>query len=135
MEPVVEGELGVWNTGDRNGLYALQLLVVNQDQRVEVATIQITVDNQSPKVKIIYPTNGQVIRSANGNITIRVDASDNLELGSVDFYLDDELVKRVTHAPFALPLKVKKGTHTLRVEAYDRAGNSDIDSINFLVER
>jgi hypothetical protein len=131
----MEDQLGEWDTGDTNGLYALQLLVVNQDQRVEVATIQVTVDNQNPEVRIIYPTNGQVIRSADGNITIRVDASDNLELGSVDFYLDGDLIKQVTRAPFVLPLKVKNGTHTLLVEAYDRAGNSADDSVHFVVER
>jgi membrane peptidoglycan carboxypeptidase len=134
-EPVVDSQLGQWDTGDTNGLHALQLLVVYQDQRVEVATIQVTVDNQAPEIEIIHPTRGQVIQSTDGNITVRVDASDNLELEDVDFYLDGELVKGVSQAPFVLPIRVKTGTHILRVEAHDRAGNGNEDTLRFVVER
>lgn len=41
--PVSEGVLAEWDTTGLNGLYAVQLLVVYADERVETATIQVTI--------------------------------------------------------------------------------------------
>jgi hypothetical protein len=46
--PVEEGLLGEWDTQGLSGLYAVQLIVVRADQRVESAVIQITVDAAQP---------------------------------------------------------------------------------------
>ncbi len=43
--PVEDGILGDWDTSGLNGLYAVQLVVVRADQRVETAVIQVTVNN------------------------------------------------------------------------------------------
>ena len=43
--PVEEGLLAEWNTEGLSGLYAVQLQVVRDDQRVETAVIQVTVGN------------------------------------------------------------------------------------------
>ena len=42
-DPVKNGLLAEWNTGDLSGLYAVQLQVVRSDQRVDTAVIQVTV--------------------------------------------------------------------------------------------
>jgi membrane peptidoglycan carboxypeptidase len=42
-ESVTNGLLAEWNTSDSNGLYAVQLQVVRNDQKVDTAIIQITV--------------------------------------------------------------------------------------------
>jgi hypothetical protein len=42
-EPVIEDELTEWNTEGLSGLYAVQLQVVQSDQRVDTAIIQVTV--------------------------------------------------------------------------------------------
>jgi len=42
-ESVTNGLLAEWNTSDSSGLYAVQLQVVRNDQKVDIAIIQITV--------------------------------------------------------------------------------------------
>jgi membrane peptidoglycan carboxypeptidase len=42
-EPVTKGLLATWDTKGLNGLYAVQLQVVRNDQRVDTAIIQVTV--------------------------------------------------------------------------------------------
>ena len=44
--PVTDGLLAEWNTSGLSGLYALQLQVVRNDQRVDTAIIQVTVKDQ-----------------------------------------------------------------------------------------
>jgi hypothetical protein len=58
-EPVQDNQLGVWDTTGLDGLYALQLVVVDQDQKVNTSTIQVTGDNQPPEVAIRSPLAGQ----------------------------------------------------------------------------
>jgi hypothetical protein len=41
---VEDGLLAEWDTSGLNGLYAVQLVVVYADQRVETAVIQVTID-------------------------------------------------------------------------------------------
>jgi hypothetical protein len=40
--------LAEWDTSGFNGLYAIQLVVVRSDQRVEIAVTQVTVNNPQP---------------------------------------------------------------------------------------
>jgi hypothetical protein len=44
-KPVTNGLLAEWNTNGLNGLYAVQLQVVRNDQKVDTAIIQVTVSN------------------------------------------------------------------------------------------
>ena len=41
--PVENGLLAAWDTSGLSGLYAVQLVVVRSDQRVETAVIQVTI--------------------------------------------------------------------------------------------
>ncbi|MDP1845493.1 MAG: hypothetical protein Q8L09_01955, partial [Candidatus Moranbacteria bacterium] len=41
--PVENGQLAEWDTSNLNGLYAVQLVVVRNDQVIETAVIQVTV--------------------------------------------------------------------------------------------
>jgi len=41
--PVINGPLAEWDTTGLNGLYAIQLVVVYEDQRVETAVVLVTV--------------------------------------------------------------------------------------------
>ena len=53
--PVEEGVLGVWDTSDLDGLYAIRLAVQRADNQVETGIIQVTVDNTPPQAGIFYP--------------------------------------------------------------------------------
>lgn len=134
-QAVVEGELGVWDTRGLSGLYAIQLLVVGQDQRIETSIIQVTVDNQPPKALILYPAKGEEISSSQkSTITLQANASDDLALKSVEFYIDETLVDTVTQAPFAVPWRVRLGAHNLVVVVTDLAGNENEASTEFVVK-
>ena len=134
--PVSNGELAVWDTTELEGLYALQLLVVDQDQKVKIFTTQVTIDNQSPEISIRYPEEGQVFTyPEDRTITFEVDASDNLELAAVMFYLNDILLSSLKSPPYAVPWEARIGDHTLRVRAFDLAGNTSEETIKLEVTR
>jgi hypothetical protein len=135
--PVADGRLAVWDTQGLNGLYTLQLLVVGEDQQVETTTIQVTVDNEPPEVSIRFPAPGQRYNNPPGasGLTLQADASDDLELARVEFFIDGELVAARESPPFAVPWEGTLGAHRLRVRATDRAGNTSLAEITFFVER
>ena len=45
-EPIANGPLAEWDTSKLSGLFAVQLQVVREDQRVDSAVIQVTVKSQ-----------------------------------------------------------------------------------------
>ena len=131
--PVTEGLLGRWDTTGLNGLYALRLMVVRSEQRVDQAVVQVTLDNTPPQVAITYPQGGQTISAAQEpQVALQVQASDPF-LKDVAFYVDDVLVGRSNLAPFGVVWASKAGRHTLRVVAADRAGNTAEVKISFTV--
>jgi len=123
-KPVQNGQLGIWDTIELNGLHALQLIVAYDEDRIESTTIQVTIDNQAPKVVIRYPDDGQEFSiSDNREITIQTEVSDDMDLAEVEFFIDGEIVSTLTSQPFAIPWRLKIGDHILRVRASDRARN------------
>jgi hypothetical protein len=131
--PIESGNLATWDTTDLNGLYAVQLLVVRMDQRVDSDVIQVTIDNQPPEVSILYPEDGKEL--SGGQITFQVNASDNLNLKAVSFYIDNRLIGSLTQAPFASVWQSTPGPHRLRLEAADLAGNTSKTEIQFTIVR
>ena len=43
--PVINAPLAEWDTEGLNGLYAIQLVVVYEDQRVETAVVLVKISN------------------------------------------------------------------------------------------
>lgn len=118
-----DGDLAVWDTEGLDGLYAIRLTVIDQDQKVHTATIQVTVDNTPPQVKITYPAADQEIRSIKGNITLQAEIEDTGGLKTVEWWLDGERVSTQTGAPFVYLMPATSGIHTLQLIAADSAGN------------
>lgn len=60
------------------------------------------------------------------SITLKAQASDNLGIVKVQFYIDGNLVSTDTLAPYAVTSKIRGKTqnHTLSATAFDAAGNS-----------
>ncbi|HBX68991.1 MAG TPA: hypothetical protein DEH25_06325, partial [Chloroflexi bacterium] len=124
-----------WDTSKLNGLFAIQMIVLRDNRKVDTATIQVTVDNLPPEVSIPYPENGQTFQYEFGKeITFRAEANDNIGLKFVVFYVGDRELARQSQPPYALPWRAKPGEYTLRVEALDLAGNTSEVSIDFSVE-
>jgi membrane peptidoglycan carboxypeptidase len=133
-EPVTEGRLAVWDTTGLDGLYALRLLVIYEGQRVRQAVTQVAVDNTPPQVAILYPQPAQEIDlQAEPQVIFQVQASDPY-LARVEFYVDRRLVATLSEAPFTYGWTARRGSHTLRVVAADRVGNTAEAEVEFTVE-
>lgn len=135
-QPVINGVLGVWDTQGLSGLYAVQLLVVRTNQRVDRFVTQVTVDNQPPQVSLTNPPEGQVFwLSKKPSLLFQVEASDDLEIKQVHFVLDGKLLASLSKPPYALPWQIPPvGRHILRVVAVDLAGNKSETVATFEVK-
>jgi membrane peptidoglycan carboxypeptidase len=135
FRPVEDGKLGTWVTSGLDGLYALQLIVLREDQRVDTTTIQVTLDNTPPEVSITYPNNLDTLSgTSEKTITFLVDAVDNLGLEAVEYYLDGRLISTQNRPPFAYAWSSRTGRFTLTVKASDHAGNTGQAEMTFTVE-
>jgi membrane peptidoglycan carboxypeptidase len=132
QEPVVDGTLGTWQTAGLSGLYTLQLLVVRQDQSIEKAILQVTIDNTPPQLTLLRPLDEQQVKiSAGSKVLLQAEASDDVELARLEFYIDERLVATLVEAPFNVLWSGQPGEHTMQVIAYDLAGNSTQDQLDF----
>jgi membrane peptidoglycan carboxypeptidase len=128
--PINDGVLGAWDTRAQDGLFAVRLQVVRQDQTIETATIQVTVDNSPPLVQLIFPQPGDRIQAGGLPVLFQVEASDNVAVQKVEYRLDGRTLGVSDQSPFSLSWQPTAGQHTLVVTAYDLAGNHS-DSIPF----
>jgi len=93
--------LDYWDVSELDGLYTLQLRVVENSQNYKDATIQVTVDNIFPTVELVYPPDGKVyVVEDDEYVNIKADATDNVSMDRVEFYLDDQLIDTSTVAPY-----------------------------------
>jgi membrane peptidoglycan carboxypeptidase len=122
---VEEGVLADWDTSQQpDGLYALRLVVVRQDQQVSTSVIQVTVDNTPPTVQAAYPLEGAEIKQPElGTLILQAQASDIIGLQRVEFWLDGSLLGSLSAAPFSYPWQAAAGAHRLQIKVYDKAGN------------
>ena len=92
------------------------------------------VDVAPPEVAITSPSEGSAI---GGTITVQVDASDNVGVERVEFYIDGDLAYTDDTAPYEYEwdtTSVADGSHTIRAVAYDAEGNSGEDEVNVVVD-
>jgi membrane carboxypeptidase/penicillin-binding protein PbpC len=134
-QTVTDGLLGRWDTSKLNGIYALQLVAVQEDQSVRRDTVLVTIDNQPPEIELGSPFQGEEISSSERpNVVLWVDVSDDLGISSVEFYLDNRLLTTFVQPPYGISWKCLPGKHTLRVRAMDQAGNTSEELVQFVVE-
>lgn len=76
--------------------------------------------------------------SSNGTLTLSADASDNVGVVKVEFYVDNVLKGTVLFSPYTQQLNssaLSNGTHTLIAKAYDAAGNIGVsEPVSFVVD-
>jgi membrane peptidoglycan carboxypeptidase len=133
-KPLTEGVLGEWDTTGLDGLYALRLMVVLTDQIVEQAVVQVALDNTPPQVAIFYPQAGQELSaSQEPQVALQAQVNDPF-LANVEFYMDRVFVGESDLAPYGVFWQAKVGSHTLRVVAIDRAGNTAEATLAFTVK-
>jgi len=80
-------------------------------------------DATSPTVKLTAPAANSTV---SGSVSVTANASDNVGVKKVDFYVDSILASSDTTAPYGFTFKttdVPDGEHLLMAKAYDAAGN------------
>jgi len=121
--PVSDGQLGEWDTTGKNGLFAIRLVVVHKDNRIETALSQVTVDNLPPVVTIINPQEKAAVSGAKP-VFMQAEISDTSGISLVKWQIDDKPVGDGTQAPYIFEWNQPiRGSHTLTVIATDKAGN------------
>jgi membrane carboxypeptidase/penicillin-binding protein len=135
QEPVQSGMLGRWDTSGLDGLYTLQLIVVDQEGQLTTAAVNVTIDNQPPGLTVILPEEGQQVEGSSSGVVLQVNAEDNYGVASVSFYIDDQLLLSQSTPPYSTRwYGGKPGAHELYTEARDYAGNvSSSPTITFVI--
>ncbi|MGQ9492455.1 MAG: transglycosylase domain-containing protein [Anaerolineae bacterium] len=84
-----------------DGLYTVQLVVIEGSGNQRSASVQVIVDNTPPTVEIIHPLEGAIYTLESDEwVNIQVDAIDNYAMDRVEFYLDEQQIGFSTVAPF-----------------------------------
>jgi hypothetical protein len=91
--------------------------------QVETAVIQVTVDNTPPAVRITAPQNGAKLAQGKTSIVLQAEASDEVGIQRVEFWMDGTLIGESRSAPHILLWLPTPGNHSLLVKAQDTAGN------------
>ncbi len=134
--PVTAGKLGVWDTQGLNGLYTLQLQVVDKENRVETALLQLIVDNTPPALNILFPQNeGTYSMKEYPSMTFQIQGSDDLGIQRMEVFLDGKKLQILTQPPYALPWRTNPGSHRIKVVIYDLAGNRSQAEAFFTITR
>ena len=92
-------------------------------------SIDVIFDNTPPTVSISSPSSGSSISEPYSNISI--NATDNLSLKNVKFYIDGELIRQDDAAPYNFrfyPHGISQGSHVFTAMAEDMAGNKTTSS-------
>ncbi len=118
-----------WNTMTvANGAHTLTATARDAAGNTATASIAVTVGNPTdstpPAVIITSPAMGSTV---SGNVSVLVNASDNVGVVKVALYVNGALTATSTAPPFTTKWnsrKAKPGAHTLQVTAYDAAGNA-----------
>ena len=137
---VTNGLLETWDTAGLEGVYTLQLSVVQNNGNTRQVPVPVFVDNVTPTIKITYPYTDDVFIAVtegdNDKIRIQAEATDNAAMGKVEFYMDGNLLGESSVPPYNIlwpivltPTITADGwqmittTHILTATAFDAAGN------------
>ena len=122
--------MATWDTNRvANGTYILSARAVDLagnsgTTQVSVSVTNVVRDSTAPVVEITSPTAGQ---NVSGNVTVAARVVDDVGVTRLELYVDGVLTGSTTSAPFTTKWNARRasgGAHTLRLKAYDAAGNS-----------
>ncbi|MEP7294954.1 MAG: Ig-like domain-containing protein [Burkholderiales bacterium] len=129
-----------WDTSAlSDGAHTLQVVAADAaGNSTSAAPVSVTVSNAPPDttpptVSISSPVGGATV---SGTATVSVNASDNVGVAKVAFYVDGALLGTDTTAPYAIAWNTtgsSNGAHTLLGVATDAAGNAKSASVSVTV--
>jgi len=110
-----------WNiTALTDGVYVIKLIVYDTALNMMENTVTVTVDNTRPSVSVTNPISGVEV---GGNVTVEFSASD-AHLLSVLLHIDNAILNVTGQTSYLWgTTRVGDGSHTIKLVAYDKAGN------------
>ncbi|WP_162605085.1 Ig-like domain-containing protein [Geomonas oryzae] len=99
---------------------------VGQSQSV---TVTVANDLQAPTVSLTSPGNNITV---NGTVSIAANATDNVGVSRVEFYLNNALLGATNMAPYAYSWNtqsIANGVYNVTAKAYDSAGNVGLSQV------
>ncbi len=123
--PALDVWLGSWDTTDlEDGVYALQLVLIQQDQEIDQVSLIVSVDNTPPQISLKPDLSNMAISYRAGKqMLLEAVFENSSEIRLVEFYLDGRLIGSRSSPPFIHPWMVSPGNHQLLLKAVDLAGN------------
>ena len=122
-------------------VYANQSITIglSADPEVSINPLYLSIKSEitdaiPPKISIINPVEGTYIH---GIVTVNVDASDNVGIDKVEFYIDGNLLYTDQSPPYEYTWdtsKVPDGIYSIKVVSYDLAGNTAEEIITVTVD-
>lgn len=123
LESQRRGLLSIWDTDDLEGLYTLQLAVVDRDGTLNSSFVHVTVDNHPPEISLEALPSQIDLRDAE-DIQLLTRVEDNLGIQLVEFLVDGLVVSSSSLPPYLGRIAITNpGEYQIVVRAYDLAGN------------
>ncbi|MEA3559460.1 MAG: hypothetical protein U9R75_09435, partial [Candidatus Thermoplasmatota archaeon] len=113
------------------GEHGLEFSFTDHYGNIITETIHFTVDISEPDVEILSPAQGSVI--SNDLVIFEWDVSDNFGIDRIMTRIDQGETSEKAGNGFSVLLS--EGAHTLIMEVFDLAGNSEKDSLAFVISR
>lgn len=123
-----------WTTNAMaNGVHSLTASAMDSSGNKAAVSISLLVNNvadvTAPVISISSPKDNSKVTN---NVSVTVNASDDVAVTKVELYVDGLLQAASTTAPFTTKwntTKAAKGGHTLSCKAYDAAGNVGVSQV------
>jgi len=113
------------------GSYSISAKVTNSSDssfNASSSATDVVTDITKPTVSIMAPSNGSTV---SGTVNVTANASDNIGVTKVEFWVDSSLKTTDTIASYSFSWDTTaetNGSHSLQAKAYDAAGNSGIST-------
>ncbi len=130
----------------KEGIHLLQYYSTdNAGNEEKIKNVTIKIDKTKPSIDIITPVDRRLYIFGKdilptfrktiiiGKITVEVNATDNIGVKIVRFYVDEEERANVTLPPYTWRWGGDFGRRELLVKAFDYAGKNESDSIEVLI--
>ena len=129
--------LGLWDTTGLDGLYTLRLIVRLNDNTIDPAVINVTVDNIAPTIALQAGEAGQVFRWPDDQIIpLTADVADNLAVDRVEFYHNGQFIGTDDDWPYGFNWDITRpGVEVFGAVVFDAVGNSANAEIEIEVAR
>ena len=120
-----------WDTTTySNGAHTILAIASVSDSVTVYVDNGATPDTEAPSVSVTAPSNGATV---GGVVSVTWSASDNIGVTTQRLYVDGVLKDSAT--PYSWDTTAfADGTHTIRAEADDAAGNTGVDEISVSVD-